>query len=243
MGWSALSSPERRLGAPTLLSLPARASQPRARSPRAASLRARTPRTRRRAPQRRGPQRDDRAALARARHKGATALCDAREEGRARGGVQPHSAVRRFGQRPACRVFSKEPLCVVLRPARPSLLHSQLLKLCMPLPSDSAPARVGLVDSNVLPNPGTRVMLTAKDNDPTSTFINANFVSSLSGKRYIATQGPMPSTIPDFWYAVRCALSHFVVGGSFCTCNCLCACPSLVPRTPPTHTPFFPSSG
>lgn len=56
---------------------------------------------------------------------------------------------------------------------------------------------------NVLPTPATRVMLPKDDNDPLSEFINANFVSGFNqAKRFIATQGPLPNTIADFWRMV-----------------------------------------
>lgn len=58
---------------------------------------------------------------------------------------------------------------------------------------------------NVLPNEATRVPLSLCDGDPTSFFINANFVSGYKTKdgadqrRYIAAQGPLPTTMDDFW--------------------------------------------
>ena len=44
--------------------------------------------------------------------------------------------------------------------------------------------------------------LAQRGDDPTSTFINANYVSGYNGlpKHYIATQGPLPDTMNDFWY-------------------------------------------
>jgi len=54
---------------------------------------------------------------------------------------------------------------------------------------------------NVLPNEETRVRLAQIGDDATSTFINANYVRGFKGfpKRYIATQGPLPDTMNDFW--------------------------------------------
>jgi len=54
---------------------------------------------------------------------------------------------------------------------------------------------------NVLPNEETRVQLAQMGDDATSTFINANYVRGFKGfpKRYIATQGPLPDTMNDFW--------------------------------------------
>ena len=56
-------------------------------------------------------------------------------------------------------------------------------------------------DVNVLPNEETRVRLAQIGDDATSTFINANYVRGFKGfpKRYIATQGPLPDTMNDFW--------------------------------------------
>lgn len=54
------------------------------------------------------------------------------------------------------------------------------------------------------PDDSTRVVL---QNAPNGDYINANFVNmSISGtetvNRYIATQGPLPSTTEDFWQMV-----------------------------------------
>ncbi|XP_076806497.1 receptor-type tyrosine-protein phosphatase eta-like isoform X2 [Clavelina lepadiformis] len=55
----------------------------------------------------------------------------------------------------------------------------------------------------------TRVKLSPIADVPGSDFINANFVSGYRGKNeFIATQGPLPTTINDFWRMVweqRCA--------------------------------------
>ncbi|KAL0629213.1 Tyrosine-protein phosphatase non-receptor type 5 [Plecturocebus cupreus] len=74
----------------------------------------------------------------------------------------------------------------------------------------------GLVRKNryktILPNPHSRVCLTSPDpDDPLSSYINANYIRSgldwLQGyggeeKVYIATQGPIVSTVADFWHMV-----------------------------------------
>ncbi|XP_057380655.1 uncharacterized protein LOC130702955 isoform X2 [Daphnia carinata] len=54
---------------------------------------------------------------------------------------------------------------------------------------------------DILPYDHTRVILTTALDSPTFTdYINASFISGYAGKRvYIATQGPKPSTIEDFW--------------------------------------------
>jgi protein tyrosine phosphatase len=54
---------------------------------------------------------------------------------------------------------------------------------------------------NVLPNPHSAVRLVPLNEDPTTTYINANYVRGYNRrpKAYIATQGPIPSTRNDFW--------------------------------------------
>ena len=54
---------------------------------------------------------------------------------------------------------------------------------------------------NILPNPRTRVKLPQAGSDPSSTYINANYIAGYSGfpHEYIATQGPKRNTVVDFW--------------------------------------------
>jgi len=59
--------------------------------------------------------------------------------------------------------------------------------------------------SNVLPPESTRVPLSLIEGEEGSDYINANFISGLipnSEKVYIATQGPLTSTMADFWRMV-----------------------------------------
>ncbi|KAJ2949383.1 hypothetical protein O0L34_g15295 [Tuta absoluta] len=55
--------------------------------------------------------------------------------------------------------------------------------------------------SNVLPLPETRVPLKRIGNDPSSEYINANFITGPGNIRnyYIACQAPLPNTVVDFW--------------------------------------------
>jgi len=59
--------------------------------------------------------------------------------------------------------------------------------------------------SNVLPPEKTRVKLKVINDEEGSDFINANYISGLipgSEKAYVATQGPLQSTFPEFWRMV-----------------------------------------
>ncbi|XP_071051509.1 tyrosine-protein phosphatase 3 [Onthophagus taurus] len=55
--------------------------------------------------------------------------------------------------------------------------------------------------ANVIPLPETRVFLKTLESDPTSDYINANYVTGAKSERryYIACQAPLQSTIADFW--------------------------------------------
>eukprot|EP00056_Hartaetosiga_gracilis_P008506 m.121670 g.121670 ORF g.121670 m.121670 type:complete len:2603 (-) comp12926_c0_seq1:157-7965(-) len=57
---------------------------------------------------------------------------------------------------------------------------------------------------NILPNPRTRVRLEQLGSDKTTSYINANYVHGWDGtpRCYIATQGPTPKTVNDFWRMV-----------------------------------------
>ncbi|XP_063627224.1 mucin-2 [Cydia splendana] len=58
--------------------------------------------------------------------------------------------------------------------------------------------------SNVLPLPETRVPLKRVGNDPTSEYINANYITGPGNIKnyYIACQAPLPNTVADFWRMV-----------------------------------------
>ncbi|XP_053270120.1 receptor-type tyrosine-protein phosphatase H isoform X3 [Pleuronectes platessa] len=54
--------------------------------------------------------------------------------------------------------------------------------------------------NNVLSYNWSRVKLTASKSKGTSDYINANYIPGFNRKtEYIATQGPLPSTVTDFW--------------------------------------------
>lgn len=57
--------------------------------------------------------------------------------------------------------------------------------------------------SDVLCLDHSRVKLSTQNNDPSSDYINANFVDGYMQKNaYISTQGPLPRTFGDFWRMV-----------------------------------------
>lgn len=56
----------------------------------------------------------------------------------------------------------------------------------------------------IVPNESTRVKISIRNNDPLSSYINANFISGYKNepKSFIAAQGPMSNTIGDFWLMI-----------------------------------------
>ncbi|XP_073725516.1 receptor-type tyrosine-protein phosphatase beta [Misgurnus anguillicaudatus] len=66
--------------------------------------------------------------------------------------------------------------------------------------------------NNILPYDSTRVRLSCLDDDPTSDYINANYIQGNNFKwDYIATQGPLPGTKDDFWRMVWEQNAHSIV--------------------------------
>ncbi|CAM4560978.1 unnamed protein product [Leuciscus chuanchicus] len=70
------------------------------------------------------------------------------------------------------------------------------------------PTNVGEQEENVkknrykdiLPFDHSRVKMTLKTSNQDTDYINANFIKGIDGpKAYIATQGPLPNTVLDFW--------------------------------------------
>jgi len=55
-------------------------------------------------------------------------------------------------------------------------------------------------EDNLLPFDHTRVILEKLTDDPYSDYINANYMDGQNSKKeYVATQGPLPNTLNDFW--------------------------------------------
>ncbi|XP_064386192.1 receptor-type tyrosine-protein phosphatase F-like [Halichondria panicea] len=56
---------------------------------------------------------------------------------------------------------------------------------------------------NIIPYDHSRVVLSLQDSTPGSDYINGSYVDGYNhSNEYIATQGPIPSTFPDFWRMV-----------------------------------------
>ncbi|KAG8226410.1 hypothetical protein J437_LFUL012506 [Ladona fulva] len=85
----------------------------------------------------------------------------------------------------------------------PKALHAEFWEVPSNHPEHSGVAGSGTKNRyrSILPNERTRVNLSEKDNDPLSSYINANYVRGYDGEEraYIATQGPLPHTVTDFW--------------------------------------------
>nr|KAF6467293.1 protein tyrosine phosphatase non-receptor type 5 [Rousettus aegyptiacus] len=91
----------------------------------------------------------------------------------------------------------------------PFLLQAEFFEIPMNFVDPKEYDIPGLVRKNryktILPNPHSRVCLTSPDpDDPLNSYINANYIRGYGGeeKVYIATQGPIVSTVGDFWRMV-----------------------------------------
>ncbi|XP_011376067.1 tyrosine-protein phosphatase non-receptor type 5 isoform X3 [Pteropus vampyrus] len=91
----------------------------------------------------------------------------------------------------------------------PFLLQAEFFEIPMNFVDPKEYDIPGLVRKNryktILPNPHSRVCLTSPDpDDSLNSYINANYIRGYGGeeKVYIATQGPIVSTVGDFWRMV-----------------------------------------
>ncbi|ESN90693.1 hypothetical protein HELRODRAFT_145496, partial [Helobdella robusta] len=68
---------------------------------------------------------------------------------------------------------------------------------------------------DILPYDNTRVKLTIIDNDPTSDYINANWIEvrfcPQNEPKFIAAQGPLPGTVNEFWRMIWELKCHAIV--------------------------------
>ncbi|KAK7481506.1 hypothetical protein BaRGS_00027268 [Batillaria attramentaria] len=86
------------------------------------------------------------------------------------------------------------------------ILYEEFWEIPMNHPEKVSVAGSGLKNryKTIIPNEHSRVILPDADQDPLSSYINANYIRGYEGepKAYIATQGPMAHTIVDFWQMV-----------------------------------------
>ncbi|XP_046979201.1 tyrosine-protein phosphatase non-receptor type 7-like isoform X1 [Schistocerca americana] len=106
----------------------------------------------------------------------------------------------------AGNVLSRRQLRASLRDVR--ALHREFWELPSNHPERAYVAGSGTKNRyrSILPNERTRVCLPPASPlaDPLTTYINANYVRGFDSeeKAYIATQGPLPHTVSDFWLMV-----------------------------------------
>jgi protein tyrosine phosphatase len=88
----------------------------------------------------------------------------------------------------------------------PTMAEYKTINLHEPLQSDIPICCKGLNrHENILPNPRTRVMLappkksSSKEQTDMHQYINANYITGLNGRKYIATSGPLEHTMDAFW--------------------------------------------
>lgn len=90
---------------------------------------------------------------------------------------------------------------------------------------------------DILPYDYTRVGLNRQDDAEGSDYINANYIRGAGGSRaYIASQGPLPHTLADFWrMVVQCEVQVIVMAsneteGGKHKCECYWVCDSAEDR-------------
>ncbi|XP_043341257.1 tyrosine-protein phosphatase non-receptor type 7 isoform X2 [Cervus elaphus] len=131
---------------------------------------------------------------------------------RSLGAVEPICSVRTPQEvtlhflRTAGRPLSRQAL--QHRPPSPTQLEEEFLRIPsnfvspedLDIPGHASKDRY----KTILPNPQSRVCLGRAQSQEDGNYINANYIRGYGGqdKAYIATQGPMPNTVSDFWEMV-----------------------------------------
>ncbi|XP_042085429.1 tyrosine-protein phosphatase non-receptor type 7 isoform X2 [Ovis aries] len=131
---------------------------------------------------------------------------------RSLGAVEPICSVRTPQEvtlhflRSAGRPLSRQAL--QHRPPSPTQLEEEFLRIPsnfvspedLNIPGHASKDRY----KTILPNPQSRVCLGRAESQEDGDYINANYIRGYGGqdKAYIATQGPMPNTVSDFWEMV-----------------------------------------
>ncbi|XP_070624905.1 tyrosine-protein phosphatase non-receptor type 7 isoform X1 [Bos indicus] len=131
---------------------------------------------------------------------------------RSLGAVEPICSVRTPQEvtlhflRTAGRPLSRQAL--QHRPPSPTQLEEEFLRIPsnfvspedLDIPGHASKDRY----KTILPNPQSRVCLGRAQSQEDGDYINANYIRGYDGqdKAYIATQGPMPNTVSDFWEMV-----------------------------------------
>ncbi|XP_071038926.1 tyrosine-protein phosphatase non-receptor type 5 isoform X2 [Parasteatoda tepidariorum] len=113
----------------------------------------------------------------------------------------------------ASKRLTRRQLRSVLRDVK--ALHTEFWEIPMNHPEKVEVAGSGTKNryKTILPNENTRVSLYERKDDPLSSYINANYVRGYGGEvnAYIATQGPLPHTVDDFWLMIWKERSPIIV--------------------------------
>ncbi|GAA52333.1 tyrosine-protein phosphatase non-receptor type 5 [Clonorchis sinensis] len=129
-----------------------------------------------------------------------------------------------------------------------SSLFQEFWDIPMNHPSKKELPIVGIGQKNryqsILPNYSTRVILPMLNNDPATSYINANYIHGYGGQpnAFIATQGPMSHTVVDFWRMVWYSHAPAIVMITKLVEQQVVKCelylPNSVPETVMSVTPF-----
>jgi len=113
-------------------------------------------------------------------------------------------------------------------------LHDEFYDIPLNLPDKPHVTASGLRNRyrTIIPNEHSRVKLVEKPGDPLSAYINANYLKGYDGedKAYIATQGPLPHTVNDFWEMVFQKHSPVIVMITNTSENGMSKCEHYLPK-------------